>query len=47
MKHQSMRRPHPLPTVEQQHPWLRWAYVAIVALSCLASAFYPAGFAPF
>lgn len=43
-----MRKPtHPLPTVEQQHPWLRWAYVATVLASVLASAVFPAGCAHF
>jgi hypothetical protein len=43
-----MRKPtHPLPTVEQQHPWLRWGYAAAVAAGLLLSAAFPAGCAHF
>jgi hypothetical protein len=28
----------PLPTVEQSHPWLWWAYAAAVAASAVLSA---------
>jgi hypothetical protein len=37
----------PIPTVEQEHPWLWWLYAAAGVVALILSALAPAGCATF